>query len=106
MRFEATPIFYEQTTFDLRDLGYIALSTLPKKYKHLVTSFGLTFTMIRNFKEGNVRHSSTMRKRLESAKHVTVFVENTSLYAMGLSAHKYLLSGLGWKDTEIEVKKA
>jgi hypothetical protein len=87
MRFKATPIFEEQ-------------------YKHLVTSFGLTFTMIRNFKEGNVRHSSTMRKRLESAKHVTVFMENTSLYAMGLSAHKYLLSGLGWEDTEIEVKKA
>jgi hypothetical protein len=106
MRFEATPILYKQTTFDLRDLGYITLSTLPKKYKHLVTSFGLTFTMIRNFKEGNVRHSRAMRKQMESAKHVTLHVKSISLYAMKLNAHKYLLSGLGWEDTEIEVKKA
>jgi hypothetical protein len=104
MRFEATPIFYSSTTFDLRDLRYITLSTLPRMYSHLVTSFVLDYTMVHDFKEGNPRHARYIEKQMESAKHITVYVPSDTPDVNDLTTQAELLSYTGWEDVDIKIE--
>jgi hypothetical protein len=104
MPFETAPVFYRNPIFELRNLGYITLSTLRKKYRHLISFFVLDYTMVHSLKEGNARHTVYVKKRMEPAKHINVYIPSDTPDTSDLGTQAKRLSYTGWKYVDIKIK--